>query len=143
MKWVVTLGALLLCVAILTIQAQGQERPFESTAAPSGIISGRIVSREIPVVAANVTLYGAVERCFPDPCSYATNGGGKTRTDSQGKFTIDLSKASVEVPVPGDLGPRSIREWPASGSSYLIARDGDADELKLARGWTKKSRLET
>ncbi len=127
MKWVVTLGALLLCIAILTIHVQRSKRPLvESAAAPSGVISGRVMSGEIPVVAANVTLYGAVGICSPDPCSTQSMAVAKTRTDSQGRFTIDLSEASVQVPLFSRGGTGMAREWPAPGSMYLIAQDGDA-----------------
>lgn len=122
-------------VFALLIIATVFNRPC-AAAAPSGIISGRVVTGNTSIAGATVTLYGVVLTCVPDPCTMTSMAVAKTRTDAQGNFAIDLAKASVQVPTPTDNyanangQPKNEivmkTERPMPGSLYLIASGGDA-----------------
>ena len=84
------------------------------------LLTGRVMSGELPIVGSQVTLYGAVTQCIPDPCMGINVPVAHTQTDSRGSFSIDLSKATAEA----DTGRAPNRAPPAPGSLYLIANGG-------------------
>lgn len=101
-----------------------------------GTLSGRVVTGNSPIVGATVTLYGTASVCgSPDPCTFAPLAVARTRTDSHGRFTINLSKASVMVskPVwvaragePSYWKREKVRERPWPDSLFLTASGGNA-----------------
>jgi DNA-binding beta-propeller fold protein YncE len=100
----------------------------------SRVISGKVSTGNVPIVGAAVTLYGAITQCVPDPCMNVSRAVASTKTDAQGTFAIDLSKASADVlthvPSNGEGQVRykseTVHQRPKPGSLYLEARGGDA-----------------
>jgi len=115
-----------------------------------GHLSGKVLSGDLPVSGATVTLFGAVEVCVPDPCTTLPMPVAHSQTDSHGSFIIDLSRAAADVPSQegthdeaGQLKYHSetIRELPAPNSLFLTASGGStgagvnsATKLSLALG---------
>lgn len=90
---------------------------------PSTLI-GRVMSGDRPIAESEVTLYGQVQQCIPDPCMGVNRPVASARTDAHGFFAIDLSKAAAEV--RNAIGQESVleKERPDPGSLYLIASGG-------------------
>lgn len=91
--------------------------------APSTLI-GRVMSGDRPIAESEVTLYGLVGQCIPDPCISVNVPVAHARTDVHGFFSIDLSQAATEV--RNAIGEKSVvtREQPRPGTFYLIATGG-------------------
>ena len=61
----------------------------------SSILIGRVMSGDRPIAESEVTLYGLVSQCIPDPCMWVYRRVAAVRTDAHGFFAIDLSKAAA------------------------------------------------
>jgi hypothetical protein len=121
-----------------------------ATDALVGHLSGKVLSGDLPVSGATVTLFGAVKVCVPDPCTTIPMPVAHSRTDSHGSFIIDLSSAAADVPSQEETHDEAgqlkyhtetIRELPAPNSLFLTASGGStgagansATKLSLALG---------
>jgi hypothetical protein len=104
----------------------------EKRLAPS-ILIGRVTSGDRPIVESEVTLYGLVGQCIPDPCLWVNVPVARARTDDRGFFSIDLAQAGAEV--RNAIADKSvvIREQPRPGWFYLVATGG-----RVGRGATPR-----
>lgn len=130
-------GLAVLCGAQLqTPVPTPQSSPFVSSTvppltqnAPKGamapsILIGRVMSGDRPIVESEVTLYGLVGQCIPDPCIWVNVPVEHARTDSHGFFSMDLSKAGANV--RNAIADKSVVTWeqPRPGTFYLVATGG-------------------
>jgi hypothetical protein len=114
-----------------TVPPLTQSAP-KSALAPS-ILIGRVTSGDRPIVESEVTLYGLVGQCIPDPCLWVNVPVARARTDDRGFFSIDLAQAGAEV--RNAIADKSvvIREQPRPGWFYLVATGG-----RVGRGATPR-----
>src|SRR6266851_3031230 len=97
-------------VVVLTMLAVASRA--NALAEPGNPLSGRVISGDIPIPGSVVTLCGTVATCpggIMGGCVPTITAIARTKTNSQGQFTIDASKSDAEL-----------------GSLLLIARGGDA-----------------
>ena len=104
------------------------------------------MSGELPIADSDVTLYGRVTQCIPDPCVPVNRAILTARTDQYGFFSMDLSRAVVEVRNVVGMRVQVDKERPFPNSLYLVAsgervntRPNPAIKLMLAMGEAPRS----
>jgi hypothetical protein len=121
--------AISLAVLLILVSGAACFGAAKAVAPSKHILSGLVLSGSKPIAGADVTLYGSVGRCMPDPCSIVSVPVEKSTTDARGRFSMDLSKAHAAASVMGGPpGPRirAITAAPERGTLYLIASGGNA-----------------
>jgi hypothetical protein len=100
-----------------------------ANAATAQILTGQVLAGTTPIKHANVTLFGTVYTCRPDPCFSTSMAVEKTTTDAEGRFSLDLSQARAKVwrmGVPPSPRFTQVEEAPQPGSLNLVVTGGDA-----------------
>ena len=115
-------------LALLLAIALGFSSIEANAASHQQALTGQVLAGSTPIRNATITLFGTVLHDTPIFASTYSEPVAETRTDAEGRFSFDLSKAHATLMIPRQLQGPLVEEEPPPipGTLYVIARGGDA-----------------